>query len=72
VADLSPTDRRGVGAGTLFIALEMAITVGAIITLTFYDSTLTTIAIIYTIGAGMALVAILYLLWHIRTQESKT
>lgn len=72
VADLSPTNRRGVGAGTLFIALEMAIMVGSIITLTFYDSTLTTIAIIYSIGAGMALVAILYLLWHIRTQESKT
>ena len=72
VADLSPTHRRGVGAGTLFIALELAIIVGSIITLMFYDSTLTTIWIIYSIGAGMAIIAILYLFWHIRTQESKT
>ena len=72
VADLSPIDRRGVGAGTLFIALELAIMVGSIITLTFYDSTLSTISIIYSVGAGMSLVAIIYLIWHIHTQESKT
>lgn len=72
VADLSPEHRRGVGAGTLFIALEFAIFCGALLTLAFYDSTLSTIPLLYSIGAGTSTIAIIYLIWHIRMKESKT
>lgn len=72
IADLSPVDRRGVGAGTLFIMLEFGIIIGGLITLFMYDSTLKTIQSMFIIGAFFALVAFLYLLWHIRTKESKT
>lgn len=65
-ADLSPEARRGVGAGTVFIALEFAIMFGAIITLGLYDSSIDTIANCYLIGASIALIGVLYLLWHLR------
>ncbi len=72
VADLSPFHRRGVGAGTLFIMLEIGIIIGSVITLQMYDSTLQTIYAMFIIGASFALIAILYLIWHIRNVESKT
>lgn len=70
-ADLSPAHRRGVGAGTVFIALEAAIMFGSILTILFYDSTRTSIPFLYSVSAGIALVGVTYLIWHIRTQESK-
>jgi MFS family permease len=72
LADLAPSHRRGVGAGTVFIALEGAIMLGAFITLGLYDSTAATIPIIYLIAACFSLIAIFYLIWHLKTQESKT
>jgi len=40
MADLSPKNRRGVGAGTLFIALELGILIGSMNTIVVYDNTL--------------------------------
>ncbi len=61
-ADLSHDDRRGVGAGTMFIALEFGIMFGALLTLVSYDSTKSTIFITFSIGAIMATIACIYLI----------
>ncbi len=61
-ADLSHEDRRGVGAGTMFIALEFGIMFGALLTLVSYDSTKSTIFITFLIGAIMATIACIYLI----------
>ena len=61
-ADLSHEDRRGVGAGTMFIALEFGIMFGALLTLVSYDSTKSTIFITFIIGAIMATIACIYLI----------
>jgi MFS family permease len=61
-ADLSHEDRRGVGAGTLFIALEFGIMFGALLTLASYDSTKSTIFLTFLIGAIMATIACIYLI----------
>jgi len=61
-ADLSHEDRRGVGAGTMFIALEFGIMFGALLTLVSYDSTKSTIFITFLIGAIMATIACFYLI----------
>jgi len=61
-ADLSHEDRRGVGAGTMFIALEFGIMFGALLTLLSYDSTKSTIFITFLIGAIMATIACIYLI----------
>lgn len=61
-ADLSHEDRRGVGAGTMFIALEFGIMFGALLTLVSYDSTKSTIFITFLIGAVMATIACIYLI----------
>lgn len=71
-ADLSPMDRRGVGAGTLFIALEFAIISGSVLTLWLYDNTLSSIPLLFSIGSSFALLGVIYLIWHIRNIESKT
>ena len=61
-ADLSHEDRRGVGAGTIFIALEFGIMFGALLTLASYDSTKSTIFLTFLIGAMMATIACIYLI----------
>ncbi|MEN9913988.1 MAG: hypothetical protein RL528_724 [Bacteroidota bacterium] len=61
-ADLSHEDRRGVGAGTMFIALEFGIMFGALLTLVSYDSTKSTIFLTFLIGAKMATIACIYLI----------
>jgi len=61
-ADLSHEDRRGVGAGTMFIALEFGIMFGALLTLVSYDSTKSTIFLTFLIGAIMATIACIYLI----------
>lgn len=71
-ADLSPADRRGVGAGTVFMALEAAIIFGASITLVLYDNSINTVPILYLAGAFMSLVGIIYLIWHISKRQSIT
>lgn len=70
-ADLSPVARRGVGAGTIFMALEFAIIVGSYIALLFYQNTMESARFIYFIAAGFGGVAIIYLIWHLRTRGSE-
>ncbi len=72
MADLCPPDRRGVGSGTLFIALESGIMMGSGISLMLYDNTFETIATLFTIASIMALVALIYLVWHLMKIPSKT
>lgn len=64
-ADLSPSNRRGIGSGTLFIALELGILFGSTSTLLLYDSTPNTIIPVFTYGAVVAGIALLYLIWHL-------
>ncbi|MGM0478050.1 MAG: MFS transporter [Bacteroidota bacterium] len=64
-ADLSPIHRRGIGSGTLFIALELGILFGSSSTLFLYDSTPETVLNVFIYGAAMAGVAMLYVIWHL-------
>ena len=68
-ADLSHEDRRGVGAGTMFIALEFGIMFGALLTLVSYDSTKSTILLTFLIGAMMATIACIYLILIIARKQ---
>src|SRR5690606_13983143 len=70
-ADLSPSHRRGVGAGTLFIALEIGIMIGAFSLFLTYSNNLSSIPAVFLFGASFSLIAIFYLLWHIRKRKEK-
>lgn len=72
MADLSPANRRGVGSGTVFIALELAIIFGAVITLLIYDNTMASIPLCYIFGAVLSVTGIIYLFWHLSKRESIT
>jgi MFS family permease len=63
-ADLSKRERRGVGAGTLFIALEAGIMTGSLITLATYHNKQSDILWSFFLGAIMAGMSIAYLFWH--------
>ncbi len=65
-ADLSHKDRRGVGAGTLFLALEFGIISGSIITLFVYDNTPEGIYRAFIIGASAAALAVILLIFQVR------
>jgi predicted MFS family arabinose efflux permease len=71
-ADLSPTDRRGVGSGTMFIALEFGIMAGSMSTMYTYDNTKDTLFMGFTVGIILATAAILYLIWHLFKRHSHT
>jgi MFS family permease len=70
-ADLSHEARRGVGAGTMFIALESGIMTGSLSTLFTYRNTSSSVFITFSVGAFFALLAGSYLIWHIRTKRSQ-
>lgn len=70
-ADLSPTERRGVGAGTVFMALEFAIMAGALLTLPLYNNTMESARIIYSAASSFGVISIVYLIWHLRTRSSE-
>ena len=63
-ADLSDIKRRGVGAGTLFIALEIGIMLGSSSTILTYDNTKESIENVFLFGILMSFLAIMYLIWH--------
>ena len=71
-ADLSHHDRRGVGAGTLFIALELGIMIGSLSTIFTYNNTLASIPFGFIIGAILAFSSLIYLLWHLKNRHSMT
>lgn len=63
-ADLSHIRRRGVGAGTIFIALEVGIMLGSSSTIFTYDNTPQSIQRVFYFGVIMSICAISYLIWH--------
>lgn len=71
-ADLSPEKRRGVGAGTMFIALEFGIMAGSVSTLLTYDNSAETIFRAFAVGIGLAIIAMIYLIWHLNKRNSLT
>lgn len=71
-ADLSAENRRGVGAGTMFIALELGIMVGSFSTTIIYNNTFETVLYCFLFGVSTALLALFYLLWHLKKRYSAT
>jgi predicted MFS family arabinose efflux permease len=71
-ADLSHKDRRGVGSGTMFIALELGIMLGSISTIFTYNNHFETIYIGFSFGILMAVLAAAYLIWHLSKRKSLT
>jgi len=71
-ADLSHKDRRGVGSGTMFIALELGIMLGSLSTLKTYNNTLSSIPTAFFVGAGLAVISLIYLIWHQVYRSSAT
>ncbi len=71
-ADLSPENRRGIGAGTMFIALEIGICVGSIITNVIYQNKEANIVLVFYFGTGAVLATIAYLIWHLLRRKSLT
>lgn len=71
-ADLSHKDRRGVGSGTMFIALELGIMLGSISTIFTYNNHFETIYIGFGFGILMAVLAAVYLIWHLSKRKSLT
>ena len=71
-ADLSKPERRGVGSGTLFIALEFGILLGSASTLVTYDNSISSVPVVFLFGSLLAAIAVLYLFWHLRFRHSNT
>ena len=64
-ADLSHKDRRGVGAGTLFIALEFGIMTSSFLTLFFYKNNVESVFKSFYIGFVPSILALLYLTFEL-------
>lgn len=71
-ADLSHADRRGVGAGTMFIALELGIMLGSFATTFLYKNNFQSVWPVFLFAIIFAAAACLYLLWHLRYKKSET
>lgn len=71
-ADLSHPDRRGVGAGTMFIALEVGIMFGSFSTLFLYTNTLQSASFAFMYGVFTSVLAICYLVYQLKYVTSKT
>ncbi len=69
-ADLSHEDRRGVGAGTMFIALEIGIMIGSLSTVFTYNNSPESVHFAFSTGIATAIIAIIYLIWHLRKKQS--
>lgn len=65
MADLSDPKRRGVGSGTLFIALEGGFIFGAGLSIITYDNSQSTILLSFSIAAIFTFLATIYLIWHL-------
>lgn len=69
-ADLSPPHRRGIGAGTMFIALEFGILFGSLVTNVIYQNTAASVVNVFVFGGSMAALCVIYLVWHLTSRES--
>jgi len=66
MADLSDPQRRGLGSGTLFIALESGFMVGPALSIFTYKSTLASVYPTFLIAVLICFIALGYLIWHMR------
>ncbi|MGV3632415.1 MAG: MFS transporter [Bacteroidota bacterium] len=71
-ADLSPESRRGVGAGTMFIAMELGVMLGSFATTFLYDNTFQSVLPTFFFGMFFAALACVYLIWHLKFKKSVT
>ena len=71
-ADLSPDHRRGIGAGTMFIALEFGILFGSLVTGSIYNNTAGSVLNVFLFGGSMACLCVAYLVWHLLFRKSAT
>lgn len=71
-ADLSHPERRGAGSGTMFIALECGIWFGSTSTMFTYHNDLSSIPTTFITGAVLALLSLIYLIWHLLRRKSLT
>lgn len=67
MADLSNPKRRGIGSGTLYIALEVGFMVGAGLSILTYKDTFASITYSFIVAAVFCGIAVIYLLWHLQT-----
>lgn len=70
MADLSPEDRRGAGAGTMFIALESGIFFGSVMSNVLYANNPDAISHMFVYGGIMAGLCLIYLIWHLLRRTS--
>lgn len=71
-ADLSHPERRGIGAGTLFIGLEVGVMAGSASSLLTYNNTFESIPFALLPIIIMSAFSIVYLFWHLKYRQSKT
>jgi MFS family permease len=71
-ADLSDPERRGVGSGTMFIALELGVMLGSFSTTLLYDNTFASIPRAFLAGTILSAVACIYLVYHLKYRKSST
>lgn len=69
-ADLSPKHRRGIGAGTMFIALEFGILAGSVLTNWLYQNDTANIPKVFDLGVACAMGTVIYLGWHLAYRKS--
>lgn len=71
-ADLSPEHRRGIGAGTLFIALEFGIIVGSASTTFTYKNNFETIFNAFLPSISLVALSLIYLVYYILKVDQRT
>jgi MFS family permease len=67
-ADLSHPQRKGIGAGTMFIALELGIMFGSFMTLFIYHNTMQSASNTFYLGMITSFFALIYLVFRIRKE----
>ncbi len=66
-ADLSPSHRRGIGAGTVFIALELGVMIGSASTLLFYNGSSASVQNSLLVGIVLIISALIYLSYRLKS-----
>jgi len=71
VIDRAEEDGRGRAFGTLYIALEASIGVGALLSSLMFANDYSRLPLTYAVFAGISFSSVLYLWWWIRTEKSR-
>jgi MFS family permease len=67
--DLSPADKKGRGMGTVYMALEMAIGLGALVSGYLYQGVGPRLSWAFFMSGGLCALAFAYLLLHLHRQD---